>query len=378
MRSAKMERCCWLVGATLVGLIIGISLPHLFPWEDFTYRSLTEEENVVKHEEEEEEEEEENPNLLYAVNVCVVLVLILLTIGFELMEDYLEESASRNMKPIIEKLFGEMTVLGFLSAFTFVVTKAGSFERLGEHLFGSTHSEELLEIFENAHFIIFFIMVFFVVQVLVLVHEAGETEQEFLAMERAVRDPDANWAERAASCQQHRLQQSLLRSYTSLLFRNKAVEKEEDLLLFKAVRDEFVLDRDLDYPFRPSEERVDENFNFGRYLSACMGSVLTSVVQVNIITWLFFAAATVVYYGYALLVHENETVRYIGHDVCVVVQRCLTNISTRRYWLGRGWPWLGSSFSTTFTLSAICSYSLQHLLARSCTTCLAKKNQAMS
>lgn len=375
-----MERCCWLVGATLVGLIIGISLPHLFPWEQVTYRSLTEygEENVVKHEEE-EDEKEENPNLLYAVNVCVVLVLILLTIGFELMEDYLEESASRNMKPIIEKLFGEMTVLGFLSAFTFVVTKAGSFERLGGHLFGSPHSDELLEIFESSHFIIFFIMVFFVIQVLVLVQEAGETEQEFLAMERAVRDPDANWTERAASCQQHRLHQSFLRSYTSLLFRNKAVEKEEDLLLFKAVRDEFVLDRDLDYPFRPSEERVDENFNFGRYLSACMGSILTSVVQVNIITWLFFAAATVVYYGYALLVHENETVRYIGHDICVVV-KCLSDqhISTHRYWLGRGWPWHGSSFSTTFTLSAICSYSLQPLLARSCTTCLAKKNQAMS
>ena len=291
-------------------LSICVSLPHfLFPWTSPVMdRFLTEhgEENMST---EKEEDDEENSHIFYAVNVCIVLVLILLTICFELMEDYLEESASRNMKPIIEKLFGEMTVLGFLSAFTFVVTKAGSFERLGSKLFGEMHSDELLEIFENAHFIIFFIMVFFVVQVLVLVQEAGETEQEFLAMERAVRDPDVNWTELATSYQQH-LQQSFLQSYTSLLFRDKVHQQDEDVVLFKALRDEFVLDRDLDYPFSPSKDRVDDNFDFGRYLSTCMGSILTSVVQVNISTWVFFATGTVVYYGYALLVDENETVRY--------------------------------------------------------------------
>jgi hypothetical protein len=315
MRSAK-GRYGLLVGA-LVGLSIGVSLPHLFPQASPVMpRSLAEygEENMSK-----DEEEEENPHLLYTVNVCVVLVLILLTIGFELMKEYLEESVSRNMKPIVETLFGEMTVLGFLSVFTFVVTKAGSFQRLGATLFGEAHSEELHEIFENAHFIIFFIMIFFVVQVLVLVQEAGETEQEWVAMDRAARDPDASWAERAASYQQHR-QQSFLRSYTSLLFRNMSVEKEDDLLLFKALRDEFVLDRDLDYPFRPSEERVDEDFNFGRYLSVCMGRGLTHIVHVNISTWLFYAAATVVNYGYALLVHENEPVRTLLATICVVVK----------------------------------------------------------
>jgi hypothetical protein len=307
MRSA-VERYGWLMGA-LVGLSIGVALPNLLnmsPRDMFRQRSLTEygegEEYTSK-----DEEEEENPELSYAVNACVVLILISLTIGFELMKEHSEESASRNMKPIIESLFGEMTVLGFLSAFTFFVTKAGSFEKFGVILFGEAHAEELLETFENAHFTIFFIMIFFVVQVLVLIQEAGESEQDWLEMDRKARDPDVNWAERAQLYQQHQ-QQSFLQSYTSLLFRNKAVEKQEDLLLFKALRDEFVLDRDLDYPFRPSEQLVDETFNFGRYLSACMGSLMTQVVEVTIKAWLFFAVATVMYYGYALLVHENETV----------------------------------------------------------------------
>jgi hypothetical protein len=317
MRSA-VERYGWFMGA-LVGFSIGVALSNvlsLSPLRDIS-RSLTDYGEGEEYASQDKEEEEENPELSYTVNACIVLVLISLTIGFELIKAHSEESASRNMKPIIESLFGEMTVLGFLSVFTFFVTKFGSFERLGVILFGEAHAEELRETFENAHFTIFFIMIFFVVQVLVLVQEAGESEVDWLEMDRKARDPDANWAERAESYRQHQ-QQSFLRSYTSLLFRNKGLEKEDDLLLFKALRDEFVLDRDLDYPFRPSEQRVDQdNFNFGRYLSACMGGLLTHVVEVTITTWLFFALATVVYYVYALLVHENETVsEYVLATCC--------------------------------------------------------------
>jgi hypothetical protein len=41
------------------------------------------------------------------------------------------------MAPIIEKLFGEMTVLGFLSMLTFVLHSAGFFRFLSRQFFGS-------------------------------------------------------------------------------------------------------------------------------------------------------------------------------------------------------------------------------------------------
>ena len=121
-------------------------------------------------EESEQKEEEEEPNavVLDSSISTIVLLLIALTLIFEYAKESIEESADRNMGPIIQGLFGELTVLGFLSMVTFCVTKMGVFDTLGARLFGEGEEEELLEIFESVHFMLFFIMVFFVINVLVL------------------------------------------------------------------------------------------------------------------------------------------------------------------------------------------------------------------
>ena len=118
----------------------------------------------------EEAEEEENAPVLDSSISTIVLLLIVLTLAFEYGKESIEESADRNMEPIIQGLFGELTVLGFLSMVTFCVTKMGVFDKLGAYLFGEGEEEELLEIFESVHFMLFFIMVFFVINVLVLMH----------------------------------------------------------------------------------------------------------------------------------------------------------------------------------------------------------------
>lgn len=78
--------------------------------------------------------------------VFIVLVLILLTLMFEAIKEHLEESISEDMEIILEKLFGELTVLGFLSMVTFMVSKAGIMGALSEKIF--ENEEELLEYFE--------------------------------------------------------------------------------------------------------------------------------------------------------------------------------------------------------------------------------------
>lgn len=118
----------------------------------------------------EEAEEEENAPVLDSSISTIVLLLIVLTLAFEYGKESIEESADRNMEPIIQGLFGELTVLGFLSMVTFCVTKMGVFDKLGAYLFGEGEEKELLEIFESVHFMLFFIMVFFVINVLVLMH----------------------------------------------------------------------------------------------------------------------------------------------------------------------------------------------------------------
>lgn len=254
-----------------------------------------------------------------AVIVCVVLLLILLTIAFEVSKEHLEEKANRNMRPIVDKLFGEMTVLGFLSIFTFVITKAGYFKEISEMIFGD--DSDLLEIFEFVHFTIFFVMVFFVMQVLILVQEAMQTEDTWMSFEKAARDPAMaeTWGQRAQSyyedgVESRRQSFNAARDISHLLpmFRHRKRQHREDQIMFKALRDEFIVERAPDYPFSPAPEsrRVSSDFNFARYLSMSLGTMLSQVVEVNIITWFTFAVLTVVYYLYCVLVNENLTVRW--------------------------------------------------------------------
>jgi hypothetical protein len=82
-----------------------------------------------------------------------------MTIGFEEGKEHIEEHASRDLHPIVESLFGEMTVLGLLSACTFVFTQIGILEHLSAWLFGEHEKDFLNEAFETVHFTLFFIMV---------------------------------------------------------------------------------------------------------------------------------------------------------------------------------------------------------------------------
>ena len=177
--SARKSKLIALLSA-LVGLFLGVVLSNL------NNNDRKDAEHYIRILEEEEEEDEVNPVLDFTILSCIVLLLIFLTILFELLKDHAEEHASRNAKPIVEALFGELTVLGFLSVFTFVATHTGILQKLGEHLLGPARHEDVLEAFESVHYTIFFIMVFFVIQVLVLVKEASETEELWLEYERIV------------------------------------------------------------------------------------------------------------------------------------------------------------------------------------------------
>lgn len=311
----------------LLGFVVGAVFPHFLLRTGGDYDNTTVMATRVLNGGEEGGEEEENPVMSHTIVVCIALILIFLIIVFEYLKDYLEETCSREYKPIVESLFGELTVLGFVSIFAYVVAKMRWFERLGESLFGPQEEEELLEVFEEVHFIIFFIMVFFVFQVLVLVKVSRETGHKWFQLEKQASDPFVDWSERANSYQLSSIHFTIKKwiySYSSVLpcCKNKPMEQERELLLYKALRDEFVLDRELEYPFFPSAERVEKDFNFGRYLSFCQASLLDKVVHVKISTWVVFALGMIVYYLFVLLVHCNEMVRGALYEAKLAGDTC--------------------------------------------------------
>lgn len=107
-----------------------------------------EETETTLPEDEGEEEEEESVWDMADVSaiVIIVLALICLTILFEVAKEHLEESVSEDFEVILEKFFGELTVLGFLAMITFLVSETGVVQRISEHVFGE--EEELVEYIE--------------------------------------------------------------------------------------------------------------------------------------------------------------------------------------------------------------------------------------
>jgi hypothetical protein len=252
----------------------------------------------------------------------IVLLLIVLTIAFETIKHHIEHSADRNMRPIISSLFGEMTVLGFLSIFTFCVTKLGFFEKISTQLFGEEEEEALLETFEFVHYMLFFVMVFFVISVLTLVGGAKKTEKTWSTMDRACRDAHYLMAlddleSRDESRNPGKSGWFVYFAQSVLLptcFRSKSKDYRKSLSLFRGLRSEFVLERSLVAPFSPNAtNHVEEDFNYGQYLGICLGHELAHVVHVNLLTWVFFAILTVLLYGVVMALDNQITVR-CGRD----------------------------------------------------------------
>jgi hypothetical protein len=71
------------------------------------------------------------------------------------------ELTEKSSIPIVNALFSEMTVLGFLSMVTFIVASAGFITDLSILCFGEEKEEFLKELFEQAHYMLFLVMVIF-------------------------------------------------------------------------------------------------------------------------------------------------------------------------------------------------------------------------
>merc|ERR1711923_204629 len=93
------------------------------------------------------------------------------------------------------------------------------------------------------------------------------------------------------------------------LFSEGVGEKIEDQLLFYGLREDFLKDRSpLTFEPASKEKRLQDEFNFGRYLSVCMGKILTDIVCIRSSTWFFFVFLTLLMYSVAVCANYNITI----------------------------------------------------------------------
>ena len=148
---------------------------------------------------------------LIAVATIVVTLIVCVSIAFEKGQEWLEEHTIDVLMPILKGIFGELTILGFIGLLMFMVTKVGkqSLNSLvcrddnawwGNDEEVCPHNETtgkwdpsmgcrenpLIELTETAHMILFFVMMIFMAQAVMLIE---------LAMNRM-----ADWARYEDKC----------------------------------------------------------------------------------------------------------------------------------------------------------------------------------
>ena len=101
-----------------------------------------------------------------SVVVAFISFILLLSIGFELAHHHLKETTGEAFQPILESLYSELTLLGFIGLLMFTIFKLEILEELSKHLFGE--GEEIKELGEQVHMVLFGVMALFLAQAVAL------------------------------------------------------------------------------------------------------------------------------------------------------------------------------------------------------------------
>ena len=112
--------------------------------------------------------------------LLIMMGLMGATVLFEMFRDWLEEVLA-NYRMVVDKIWSELTVLGFLALCTFVMIQGGVLPAISTFAFGDPH--HLVHLFEVLHFMLFFILLGFLFLVLWLLFALAHVEKEHKSFE---------------------------------------------------------------------------------------------------------------------------------------------------------------------------------------------------
>lgn len=133
--------------------------------------------------------EEEEEHHVADVMAATLVGLIVVTIGFETMHEALDEAAGERMQDVVDAMFGELTVLGFIGLLTFISIRTEAAHWVGEHLFPE-EPDEFVEILEDLHMLLFFVMVVFISEVVYLIQSGRSNIARWRDCEDAIENHD--------------------------------------------------------------------------------------------------------------------------------------------------------------------------------------------
>lgn len=113
--------------------------------------------------------------------LVILLVLIILSIAFEYAKEKITEAVKKEMRIVLQSMWGELTVLGFLSLVVFLFTKFGFFRVI-------KGGEAIEEQTESVHMAIFFCMIAYLAIILSIMGSANRIVKSWRIFEALIHD----------------------------------------------------------------------------------------------------------------------------------------------------------------------------------------------
>ncbi|KAL6076688.1 hypothetical protein QOT17_002810 [Balamuthia mandrillaris] len=208
------------------------------------------------------------------VEFGVVTCVVLIGLGFETFKEKLEEWTSKAMKPILRAMWGELTGGGFFGLVSFVLTKSGALTHLSVAL--GLEEDELNEIVEQVHLMLFIVFVLFLGQTILLLILAHSVEKNWRAAEKEVKDPET-----IDTVIRHFQDMVVYKQHNKVPlwdFRRK-FRRIQHRMEYLTLRENFI------HPSDSTQQKLDPDFDYSEYLSILVGHTIGDLVKIHPFTW---------------------------------------------------------------------------------------------
>jgi len=300
----------------------------------------------------------QNKTLIYIATI-VVSAIVLISVGFEKWHEWLDEHVPEVLSPVLKSIFGELTVLGFIGLIMFVTTKVGkhSLDFLvcngGEGWWSEDEEvcprnsttgkwnpklgcpeNPLIELTEQAHMILFGVMVLFLIEAIVLI-QIGMSRMRSMQTDeqRCISDTIGKSLEnqsrstssmKNASCMYFQCS-NFLRCCPKLFKRCSGYEQwkkhdeESDFLDYQANRRGFIMAYNSKSDSNENtEHNLKADFDYAQYSTRVLAERLGEIVELTPDNWFVIWLVFVIYLAFDFidLVNGNQNMLLIA---CAII-----------------------------------------------------------
>jgi len=197
-----------------------------------------------------------------------ILTLSILT---EWVMDLIQEHVSQAMGPMVRSAFQELTVLGFISLFVFLSMLSGILPKISSSIFGM--DDELKEVLEQIHFMMFLFIMLFIATVAVQMVVLSLMQRRRQKLEVLVSD------------KMDEVEANYIKWYKAKVkpFNLMSIFKRDDAVFAM----EYMITRLRFLQELEAKETMVDGFDFASYLADCHVTALADVINIHPTTWAF-------------------------------------------------------------------------------------------